>query len=106
MSVSGKQPFSFDLTARVAAANQRPAGAAQWAASPADGPDGLAVPAAPVCKRVCMRIPADLHASAKAAALAEGITVTDMVVGALRMRLARPELFEAVWESQRQGSDA
>lgn len=103
MSVSGKQPFSFDLTARVAAANQRPVGAAQWAASPADG---LAVPAAPVCKRVCMRIPADLHARAKAAALAEGITVTDMVVGALRMRLARPELFEAVWESQRQGSDA
>lgn len=97
MSVSSKQPFSFDLTGRVA---PRPA-----AEKPGAGTSGescpSSLPAVPTeYRRVCMRLPCDLYDQVKAVAVRNGSTVTDVVAAALRMRLARPDLFETVGESR------
>lgn len=101
MSVSSKQPFSFDLSGRVA---PRPAPEAPETASPADcglrpDPSRPAKEAAGH-RRVCMRLPCDLYGEVKALAGREGKTVTDVVAEALRMRLARPDLFKTVGESR------
>lgn len=103
MSVSSKQPFSFDLSGRVSPRAATPkhevrgekdgrAGASQ---APAQGEQH-----APEYKRVCMRLSCDLYGQVKAIAERKGMTVTEVVADALRMRVARPELFDSVWESQ------
>lgn len=100
MSVSSKQPFSFDLSGRVA---RRPEPEDLVAAGALRGlrPDSARPREEPAeHRRVCMRLPCDLYGQVKVLAAREGKTVTDIVAEALRMRLARPDLFKTVGESR------
>ncbi len=119
MSVSGKNPFSFDLASRISAPSQQPAredslpaetggGAGAPEVSESEGSpsqDAAAgkrpEPGQKGAKRVCMRIPLDVYDEIRALAREKGTTVTNIAVEAMRMRLARPDLFETVGESRR-----
>lgn len=102
MSVSSKQPFSFDLLASMGGGNSadgQPKVPAQ-APGPDTGHETVNRQPRANARRVCVRIPPRLYDSVREIADAEETTVTDIIVQSLRMRVARPDLFARAGESR------